>query len=68
MNCPLIPVPTPHGRLIDADALDTSVLQAGFTYALTRRKLRYTPGEVREKIQHAPTVIPSDRAEKEGEG
>lgn len=50
----------PHGRLIDADALDTSVLQAGFSYAITRRKLRYTAGEVREKIANAPTVIEAE--------
>lgn len=27
--CPLIEVPEPHGRLIDGDALDTRVRQAG---------------------------------------
>ena len=57
-----VPVP-PHGRLIDADALDTSILQAGFSYAITRRKLRYTPGEVRQKIANAPTVIPAEEGE-----
>lgn len=55
-----IPVPD-HGRLIDADSLDASVLQAGFSYAITRRKLRYTPGEVRQKIANAPTIIPEDK-------
>lgn len=63
-DCPLIPVPD-HGRLIDADALDTSVLQAGFSYAITHRKLRYTPGEVRQKIANAPTVIPKDKEEEQ---
>ena len=58
-DCPLVEIP-PHGRLIDADALDTSILQAGFSYAITRRKLRYTPGEVREKIANAPTIVPED--------
>ena len=58
-DCPLVEI-QPHGRLIDADALDTSILQAGFSYAITRRKLRYTPGEVREKIANAPTIIPAD--------
>ena len=62
-DCPLVEI-QPHGRLIDADALDTSILQAGFSYAITRRKLRYTPGEVREKIANAPTIIP---ASEEGE-
>ena len=61
-NCPLVSVP-PHGRLIDADALDTEILQAGFSYALTRRKLRYTPGDVRQKIANAPTIIPAEEDE-----
>ena len=60
--CPLVHVP-PHGRLIDADALDTSILQAGFSYAITRRKLRYTPGDVRQKIANAPTIIPAEEGE-----
>ena len=59
-NCPLVPVPA-HGRLIDADALDTSILQAGFSYAITRRNLRYTLGEVRQKIANAPTIIESEK-------
>ena len=63
-DCPLIEVPEPHGRLGDLDALDTSILQAGFSYAITRRKLRYTPGEVREKIQNAPTVIPASESKE----
>ena len=61
-NCPLVSIP-PHGRLIDADALDTEILQAGFSYALTRRKLRYTPGDVRQKIANAPTIIPAEESE-----
>ena len=61
-DCPLIPVP-PHGRLIDADALDTGIFQAGFSYALTRRKLRYTPGDVRQKIANAPTIIEAEDGE-----
>ena len=60
--CPLIEL-QPHGRLIDADALDTEILQAGFSYALTRRKLRYTPGDVRQKIANAPTIIEAEEEE-----
>ena len=58
-----IPLPKNHGRLIDADELDTSVLQAGFSYALTRRTLRYTAGEVRQKIADAPTIIEEVKAD-----
>lgn len=62
-NCHLVEVHTPHGQLIDADELDTSILQAGFSYAITRRNLRYTPGEVRQKIANAPTIIPAEEGE-----
>lgn len=61
-DCPLIEIP-PHGRLIDADAMDTSILQEGFSYAITRRELRYTPGEVRQKIANAPTIIEAEEGE-----
>lgn len=55
------PLPKGHGRLIDADDLDASVLQEGFAYALTKRKLRYTAGEARQKIANAPTIIKADK-------
>lgn len=64
-NYPFEVLPKGHGRLIDADELDTSVLQAGFAYAMTRSKLRYTAGDVRQKIANAPTIIEADNAESE---
>ena len=50
-NCPLVPVPTPHGRLIDADAL-----------LMDANKLRYGEGWLItvENIEAAPTVIEAE--------
>ena len=50
--CPLVPVPTPHGRLIDADALLTDA-----------NKLRYGEGWLitTENIENAPTVIEAEK-------
>lgn len=52
INCPLVPVP-PHGRLIDADALDSSetdYLGNHFVYLVD--------------IDDAPTIIPAEEREK----
>ena len=58
-------LPEGHGRLIDADALDTSILQAGFAYSITRSKLRYTAGDMRQKIANAPTIIEADKGSED---
>ena len=59
-RCPLIPVP-PHGRLIDADAMENGL----------RLMAKYQEGDRQqgilgccETIRLAPTIIPAD---KEGE-
>lgn len=51
IDCPLIEVPTPHGRLADADALLTDA-----------NKLRYGEGWLItvENIEAAPTVIEAE--------
>ena len=51
----------PHGRLIDADALDTKFLQDGFSKAITRRKSMLTYGDARQYVHSAPTIIPEDK-------
>ena len=57
-DCPLVDVPTPHGRLIDAGALLTE-----------RRKSKYyhlTNGDIAIPvidIEHAPTVIEAEGEE-----
>ena len=42
--CPIVPLPDGHGRLIDADAIDTT----------------YSDPEVIETLREAPTVIPAE--------
>ena len=46
LDCPLIEVPEPHGRLIDADALINDHQRTWTTYDLQR-------------ISNAPTIIPA---------
>lgn len=50
-NCPLVPVP-PHGRLIDADALDSSATDYSGNH------LVYLVD-----IDDAPTIIPAEEGE-----
>lgn len=52
----VIPVPTPHGRLIDADALLTDA-----------NKLRYGEGWLitTENIEHTPTIIEAEENEND---
>ena len=56
-HCPLIPVP-PHGRLIDADALDADLewqdMHTGEWDAV---------GFSIEEIENAPTIIPAEEGE-----
>ena len=53
-NCPLIPVPAPHGRLGDLDALCEKVTPSELVY-----------GEIiyAEDIIDAPTIIPKEEGE-----
>lgn len=44
-DCPLVEVKAPHGRLIDADAVDTS----------------YSDPEVVETLREAPTIIEAEK-------
>ena len=56
-GCPLVEVPEPHGRLIDADALQCKVDDTGLGYYEVL-------GVTEDTIDDAPTVI---EAEKGGE-
>lgn len=47
-DCPLVEIPTPHGRLIDADALDKEL----------RRKWNY--GDNGVTIANAPTILEAE--------
>lgn len=58
-NCPLIEVPEPHGRLIDADALIKSDRMVG--------KLMMYGGEyvyTQAEIDRSPTIIPASEKEE----
>ena len=52
-DCPLGNVPTPHGRLIDADALGSFPYNMDFCDG----------GEADEWIQNAPTIIEAEDGE-----
>lgn len=66
-NCPLIEVPEPHGRLIDADEMFDEFVAEG------QRSKRYKLGEkwelngeeIRSVISRLPTVIPASGTEVE---
>ena len=56
--CPLVPVPTPHGRLIDADAIDV----IGYCGIPQRREDTFDDGVMwlAEQIDLLPTIIPAE--------
>lgn len=67
-DCPLVEVPTPHGRLTDADALAEKIWQARVQYQMlddtqTADKIMYGIYRVEQILAEAPTII-----EEEGEG
>lgn len=69
--CPLVPVP-PHGRLIDADALDIERReeQAWIDYNVDHHN-EYLEGvkdglhEAAKQLSLAPTIIPADPSKEE---
>ena len=56
-DCPLVDVPTPHGRLIDAEALmNTPIETEGDIYG----NIRCVPLGVLPVLNSAPTIIESE--------
>ena len=55
-NCPLIEIPTPHGRLIDADALQLEAYNMMFRGYADDRDVAF----VNFNLQKAPTIIESE--------
>ena len=55
-DCPLIGVPTPHGRLIDADALNTYDVSPIYEFCVM--------GVTEEDIELAPTIIEAEGSEE----
>ena len=54
-GCPLVEIPTPHGRLIDADALAVELMDSDLDH-LQRDDWR----EVIQIVEDAPTVIEAE--------
>ena len=53
--CPLAPVPTPHGRLVDADALILALMDRGVDDIQTDDL-----HEISQTVWDAPTVVESE--------
>lgn len=70
-KCPLVPVP-PHGRLIDADALDRAFTDQRFNSDGTLNHWGDRPGwcmhgyEVEKLIADAPTIVPAEGGGEDG--
>lgn len=66
-NCPLVEVPTPHGRLIDADELAIRVksqIQSSFCNQ-HNATLVFAQG-LKLFVENAPTVIEASEVERDG--
>ena len=62
-DCPLISIPD-HGRLIDADALDTELLkQVKGDDAFSAYVVKYVGQAFVRVVRDAPTVIPAEEGE-----
>ena len=57
-DCPLVPVPTPHGRLIDADALIIDLMDRGIDGVQTDDW-----HEIQQAVADAPTIILAEEGE-----
>lgn len=57
-NCPLVEVPTPHGRLVDADETKEALRRAE---ALTRA---FGYHNVIQTVSEVPTIIEAEEGEK----
>lgn len=59
-NC-AVPVPEPHGRLIDADALHSALRKRGkeFSDSEYGEGVKCGLADAREFIKNAPTIIPA---------
>ena len=56
-DCPLVPVPTPHGRLIDKDVICNECRRIAEEYDGIYPDCTYCPAHL------APTVIPAEEGE-----
>lgn len=63
--CPLVEVPTPHGRLFDADELKKTLDERFDEIRNMYPSIRFGPGWMLASsvIMHSPTVIEAEREE-----
>ena len=64
-DCPLVEVPTPHGRLFDADELKKALDERFDEMRNMYPSIRFGPGWMLASsvIVHSPTVIEAEREE-----
>ena len=66
-DCPLVPVPTPHGRLIDADAIvkaiEADVIRKSQAINEYDSGIRAGGRAIKQMIKKAPTIIPAEEGE-----
>ncbi len=60
--CPLVPVPEPHGRLIDASAFVQSIRDV-IHYDASRGREYISAEDLQEALTNAPTIIPAEEGE-----
>jgi hypothetical protein len=57
LNCPLVEVPTPHGRLIDVDALNQKIIEAVNS---GKPDEKFTARDVIQIIENAHIIIEAE--------
>lgn len=65
-DCPLVEVPTPHGRLIDADELYGAIVDKGQRNERGKYRIgdfwELTGREIREVVDGQPTIIEAEES------
>lgn len=61
-DCPLVPIPEGHGRLIDADDLIDEMALAWDYDQITNAEWT----GIREWLNHAPTIVPAEGGGEDG--
>lgn len=56
-NCPLVEIPTPHGRLIDADLLKDMIRDSVPAYGIGVKIPTYGDMDIMDKIGFMPTIL-----------
>lgn len=62
-ECPIVEIPTPHGRLIDADALETvfkDMAKCEWNQKVSPISWAYAFEDTIDEIQEAPTILEAE--------